>query len=193
MISSAREEAIKKRQEYLEGVWDLVWRDDVKTLIVYSINAKPDFILGEDEAHKFLSELNKYKENHKSPYDRINPLEMKDENGLYCHKTARYNARKTMNVQELAIDERYHDYGHLFLSEMVLAQHTATKGVYDTHKALSAAIEKLGELGGTGFMNETNVADLQSIKGVLEDIGTAKKLLAKIDEKLLSVLNRWVP
>lgn len=177
---------------FYESIWDMVYDKETDTLRVYCSGPKIVEYQGE-KAQNFYNAFVLYLSKKEDPRDRITPLERYDENGIYCYKTERANIRKTMSVEELARDDRYHDYGQEFLSEIVSCQHSCAKLEAEIMRNCKAAVAKLDNVMRTTDMaSKVTESDLKALKAVIEESASVAKSAKKINALTLTILERWL-
>ncbi|GAB1376804.1 hypothetical protein MASR1M48_16560 [Lactococcus petauri] len=187
-----------KEQEnriFYESIWDMVYLKETDVLIVYCT--------GEDgprkveykgsTCQKFYNDYVLYLSKKTDPSERITPLERKDDHGVYCYQTERANIRKTMTVEELARDDKYHEYGHLFLSELASLQHNCAKIEKQIKIRSKEVVGKLQVLmDTTDMVQKISQSDLNAIKSVIQDSIEVSKLVKRVDTTTLTILSRWM-
>lgn len=181
---------------FYESIWDMVYHKETDVLTIYHTDedAPKKVEYTGEQSQKFYNAYVLYLSKKPNPADRITPLERKDENGFYCYKTERVNIRKTMTIEELARDDKYHEFGHEFLGEIANLQHSCAKIENQIKRRSREAVNKLQTLMTTTEMaTKVSESDLKAIRSVIQDSVEVSKLVKRIDTTTLTILSRWLP
>lgn len=179
------------KKDIFPRVWDMYINRDANDLwILYG--AGSPLVLEGDSSKKFYVEYKKFITPSADPSARITPLEQIGKDGVFCYETARANIRKTMSIDELDKDDKYHAGGDKLLD----AVFGITKACDDyqnviTHrtKCLKRVLVQHQELFMTDMVNPS---DMMNFTRMLEQSININKQIQKLKSKATELCDSWM-